>query len=232
MVAPPPSLHPRYRVSSVLFGDPTSTAPSAFLASSARTGILPRGRKPWTSLVTVMTDRPARTGLRPRVPPHHSPFVRCRVLPSMMKSTSAQSLRNKISGLDTFTAWGPPRSIGPRSLSCLRINPSVAVQAARLDTGPVASRYPGGSFPRLSCRHCQVASCKPLLDGSHLTPGPVFGARHVGAGAQRGPHRRGCPTVPPGAEDHRVQSHSRAHPRRMHRGATSSTPRRSEDLAR
>lgn len=74
MVAPPPSLHPRYQASSVLFGDPTSTAPSAFLASSARTGILPRGREPWISLVTVMTNRRARTGLRPRVPPHHSPI--------------------------------------------------------------------------------------------------------------------------------------------------------------
>src|SRR5262245_33911133 len=73
MVAPPPSLHPRYQASSVLFGDPTSTAPFAFLASSARTGILPRGRKPWISPVTVMTDRRARTGLRPRVPLHRSP---------------------------------------------------------------------------------------------------------------------------------------------------------------
>src|SRR6266568_5703272 len=33
------------------------------------------------------------------------------------------------------------------SLSCLRINLPVAVQAARLDTGPVASRYPGGLSP-------------------------------------------------------------------------------------
>lgn len=163
MVAPPPSLHPSYRASSVLRGDPTSTTPSAFLASSARTGILPRRREPWISLVTVMTDRRARTGLRPRVPPHRSPFARCRVLPSVMKSTSAQSLRNKISGLDTFTAWGPPRSIGPRSLSYLRISPSVAARAARLDTGPVAGRYPGGIFPRLSCRHRQVASFSALL---------------------------------------------------------------------
>ena len=87
----------------------------------------------------------------------------------MMKSTSAQSLRNKISGLDTFTAWGPPRSIGPHSLSCLRINPSVTVQAARLDTGPVASRYPGGIFPRLSCRHCQVRFLHPLVGRSRGT---------------------------------------------------------------
>jgi hypothetical protein len=163
MVAPPPSLHPHYQASSVLRRDPTSTAPSAFLASSARTGILPRGRKPWISLVTGMTHRQARTGLRPRVPQRLSPFARRRVLPSVMKSTSAHSLRYKISGLDTFTAWGPPRSIGPRLLSYLRINPSVTVQAARLDTGPVASRYPGGIFPRLPRRHCQVASCISLF---------------------------------------------------------------------
>src|SRR6266852_7957951 len=196
MVAPPPSLHPRYRASSVLFGDPTSTAPSAFLASSACTGILPHGRKPWISLVTVMTDRRARTGLRPRVPPHHSPFARCRVLPLMMKSTSAQSFRYKISGLDTFTAWGPPRPIGPHSLSCLRINPSVAVRAARLDTGPVAGRYPGGLFPRLSCQHCQVASFKRLLAGLNES------ARSLGAASRGGMQLRRWFRLPDGSKAH------------------------------
>jgi len=160
MMAPPPSLHPRYQASSVLRSDPTSTAPSAFLASSARTDILPRGREPRISLVTGMTDRQARTGLRPRVPLRLSPFTRRRVLPSALTSASAQSLGFKISGLNTFTDWGPPSSFGPRLLSHLRINLPVAGQAARLDTGPVASRYPGGIFPRLSCRPCQVASVR------------------------------------------------------------------------
>jgi len=73
MAASPPSLHPHYQASSVLRSDPTSRTPFALLASSARTGILPRGRAAWISLVTVMTARQARTGLRPRVPPRRSP---------------------------------------------------------------------------------------------------------------------------------------------------------------
>jgi hypothetical protein len=73
MLASPPSLHPNYQASSVLRSDPTSRAPFAFLASSARTGILPRGRTLWISLVAVVTRCQARTGLRPRVLPRHSP---------------------------------------------------------------------------------------------------------------------------------------------------------------
>src|SRR6266545_3864338 len=54
------------------------------------------------------------------------------------------------------------------SLSCLRINLPVAVQAARLDTGPVASRYPGGLSPpcrgdlarSLPASHCWTAHAK------------------------------------------------------------------------
>src|SRR6266498_263521 len=107
---------------------------------------------------------------RPSTPGAPTPLAatRRRMLPTVLKITSARSVRNKISGLNTFTGWGPPSTIGPRSLSYLRINAAVAVRAARLDTGPVASRYPGGILPRLSRRPCQVASFNALFDGGML----------------------------------------------------------------
>ena len=89
-----------------------------------------------------------------------------------MKSTSAHSHSDNISGLNTFTAWLPAIAIGPRFLSCLRINAAVTLRAARLDTGPVASRYPGGILPRLSRPHCQVASFNALLARASEDAGP------------------------------------------------------------
>ena len=124
----------------------------------------PRGRAAWISLVTAATSCEARTGLRPRAPLRLSPLTRRRAWPALMKSTSAHSHSDNISGLNTFTAWLPAIAIGPRFLSCLRINAAVTLRAARLDTGPVASRYPGGILPRLSRHHCQVASFIPLFD--------------------------------------------------------------------
>jgi hypothetical protein len=41
-----------------------------------------------------------------------------------------------------------PVTFAPRLLSCLRIDRTVADPAARLDTGLVASDYPGGSPTR------------------------------------------------------------------------------------
>ena len=51
-----------------------------------------------------------------------------------------------------------PVTLAPRLLSCLRINPPVAGQTARLDTGPVASGYPGGLPTHSSTRHRQAAT--------------------------------------------------------------------------
>jgi hypothetical protein len=75
--------------------------------------------------------------------------AQCRAWPSVLEITWARSISYNISGLNTFTVWGPPRSIAPRLLSCLRIKLHVAAQPARLDTGPMASHYPGGIHTRL-----------------------------------------------------------------------------------
>lgn len=50
-----------------------------------------------------------------------------------------------------------PVTFTPRLLACLRISPPVTGQTARLDTGLVASDYPGGIFTHSTTRHCRAA---------------------------------------------------------------------------
>jgi len=52
----------------------------------------------------------------------------------------------------------PPVTLAPRLLSCLRTNQSVTGLTVRLDTGPVASGYPGGILTRSNERPCQAAA--------------------------------------------------------------------------
>ena len=150
MLASPPSLHPHYQASAVLRGDPTSSAPSAFLASSARTGILPRRRRPWISLVPVTSHCQARTGLRPREPPRHSPLARRGVWPSALNIASAHSNSDNLSGLNTFTAWLPASAIGPRFLSVYASTRPLPVALQDSIQGPWLAATLAGSLP--ACR--------------------------------------------------------------------------------
>ncbi len=159
VMASPPSLHPSYQASSVLRSDPTSTPPFALLASSARAGILPAEEQrgsPWLSPRHDAKREPASDPGPPR------DTRRTRDAGCCLQRWRALGRDPTVT---TFRGSIPSRS-GCRpsplvlaSLSCLRINPSVAVWAARLDTGPVASRYPGGSSP--ACRGDLARSLPP-----------------------------------------------------------------------
>jgi hypothetical protein len=87
-----------------------------------------------------------------------------------------------------------PVTLAPRLLSCLRINQPVTALTARLDTGPVASVYPGGSHTHQNTRHCQAAA--DPIDFPHLKRQPRSGGcrhqhNHELDQSNHGPHGSG-----------------------------------------
>jgi hypothetical protein len=124
---------------------------------------LPHGRTRGTriSLVAAMTACEARSGLRPRVSRQHSPITHCPVLPSIRSKISARSVSYPLSGLNPIHGR-VANPVHSTSLPfCVRFNVPVASHAATLDTGRLASPYPGGIRTRLSWRPCQVAPNVP-----------------------------------------------------------------------
>jgi hypothetical protein len=84
------------------------------------------------------------------------------VLPWGMHKPWAGSNSNKISELIPFTVTGLPVIRSSSLPFRLRFNVSLRApgsyrHAAKLDTGRVASTYPGGISPRLSINHFQSA---------------------------------------------------------------------------
>ena len=101
-------------------------------------------------------------GRRLRVSSRGSPMTHREVLPWGMHKPWAESNSNKISELIPFTVTGLPAIRSSSLPFCLRFNVSLRApgsyrHAAKLDTGRMASTYPGGISPRLSIRPCQSA---------------------------------------------------------------------------
>ena len=113
------------------------------------------------SLVTRLTQCVARMGRRLRVSACSSPMTLQTMLPWGMHKPWAESNSYKISELFPFTAAGPPAVYSSSLPLCIRFNQRLRrmpyTLAAILDTGRVASAYPGGISPRSSIRPCQSA---------------------------------------------------------------------------
>ena len=111
-------------------------------------------------------------GGRLRISSHRSPIARCKVLPWGMHKPWAGFNRYKIRSSCRSSPQGHPRSIHPHYLSAQTSKDAVLQETtlandaytppATLDTGPVASGYPGGdshplvinSFPVRTCIFC------------------------------------------------------------------------------
>ena len=105
-------------------------------------------------------------GLRPRASYNRSPLTRPSVLPSSMNKPWAGSDRYKLSGLNTVHGWTASPVHSSSLPFCVRFNVSLRggtpySHAATLDTGPVASGYPGGIRTRWSTNHFQSARAPP-----------------------------------------------------------------------
>ena len=160
MLARPPSLRSRYRASMpqpvrvagpVLCGLRTSqcrlhSSPLRLVRaySSRRNWSSRRSRAAGISLVALLTWCVTRMGLRPRVSDNRSPVTRPPMLPSSMHKPWAGSKSYQISGLNTVHGWTASPVHSSSLPFCVRFNVPVTSHAATLDTGPVASGYPGG----------------------------------------------------------------------------------------
>ena len=142
-----PLLDPHYRASSLVWMAPTSTHHRPcprFLdlftgARILRTDTL-------ISLVTTCSQCQARYGLGPRGVSVPLAVARHGLLPT--GGTKPSALTNQNFRGSTPSGSAPPVTFAPRLLSCLRIDVSVTVHAARLDTGLAAHDYPGGTRTR------------------------------------------------------------------------------------
>jgi hypothetical protein len=94
------------------------------------------------SLVTTCSQCQARHGLGPRGVP--APLARARLGLLPAGGTNPSALPTHSFRGSTPSRAAPPATFAPRLLSYLRIDVSVAVHAARLDTGLAAHDYPGG----------------------------------------------------------------------------------------
>ena len=98
------------------------------------------------------------------------------VLPSSMHKPWAGSDSYKISGLNTVHGWTASPVLSSSLPFCVRFNVALRggtpySHAATLDTGPVASGYPGGSRTRWSTNHFQSARaslCSGRCGGSAI----------------------------------------------------------------
>jgi len=142
-----PLLDPHYQASSLVWMAPTSEhhrPRPRFLHLFAGAHLQRTDAR--ISLVTACSRCQARHGLGPRGAP--VPLARARhgLLPAGGTNPSALPT-NSFRG-STPSRSAPPVTLAPRLLSCLRIDVSVAVHAARLDTGLAAHDYPGGIHTR------------------------------------------------------------------------------------
>ena len=82
---------------------------------------------------------------------------RPRLLPA--RDTSRSAIPNRLF-FGAHFASGPasPGTFIPRPVSCLRINPHIAVGTARLDTVPVANGYTGGRLTHWNTRQGRAAT--------------------------------------------------------------------------
>ena len=110
------------------------------------------------STVTARSSGQARLGLRSRAGRTASPCWAAPLSPASPVRLSALS-HWTFRDYPTFTAAFA--AVPPRLLSYLRIKSDVATTPARLNTGPVASSYPGGLPTRLNVRHCPCRFDRP-----------------------------------------------------------------------
>jgi hypothetical protein len=138
-----PLLGPRYQASSLLWVAPTSKhRRPCSRCLGLFTGARLRRTDARISLVTTYSPCQARHGLGPRgvssaLALRAGSIVACR------KDKPVGTLQLTFRG-SIPSRSAPPVTFSPRLLSCLRIDGPVTTRAARLDTGLVASDYPGG----------------------------------------------------------------------------------------
>ena len=137
-----PSLRSRYRTSSLLWATQTSwrsSLPPRYLGLSEAAPLLRRPRQDLHGYRTFALS----SSMRPGIPGECD-----RLAFSSAVSWPADFVKPSALSIEVFRDYILHRDISSlfhlAQLSCLRINHVVTAMTARLDTGPVASSYPGG----------------------------------------------------------------------------------------